>query len=88
MVKVRYQGCAKAGLFYPPEVISIPLSVISGDQVKNIEQNNATDETATAQSTFTALNEPATEPTTNSDAVNTPALANQAPQQLNQALHR
>ena len=67
VVKVRYQGCAKAGLCYPPEVISIPLSVISGAQVKNVDQNNTTDEAATAQSTFAALNEPATEPTTNSD---------------------
>lgn len=67
VVKVRYQGCAKAGLCYPPEVISIPLSVISGAQVKNVDQNNTTDEAATAQSTFAALNEPVTEPTTNSD---------------------
>ncbi|MBB1306380.1 protein-disulfide reductase DsbD [Pseudoalteromonas sp. SR43-5] len=67
VVKVRYQGCAKAGLCYPPEVISIPLSVISGAQVKSVDQNNTTDEAATAQSTFAALNEPATEPTTNSD---------------------
>ena len=67
VVKVRYQGCAKAGLCYPPEVISIPLSVISGAQVKNVDQNSTTDEAATAQSTFAALNEPATEPTTNSD---------------------
>ena len=66
VVKVRYQGCAKAGLCYPPEVISIPLSVISGAQIKNVDQNSATDEAATAQSTFAALNEPATEPTTNS----------------------
>ncbi|MBB1289993.1 protein-disulfide reductase DsbD [Pseudoalteromonas sp. SR43-6] len=67
VVKVRYQGCAKAGLCYPPEVISIPLSVISGAQIKNIDQNSATDEAATAQSTFAALNEPTTEPKTNSD---------------------
>ena len=67
VVKVRYQGCAKAGLCYPPEVISIPLSVISGAQVKNVDQNSATDEAATAQSTLAALNEPTTEPTTNSD---------------------
>ncbi|MBB1444023.1 protein-disulfide reductase DsbD [Pseudoalteromonas sp. SG43-3] len=67
VVKVRYQGCAKAGLCYPPEVISIPLSVISGAQVKNVDQNNTTDEAATAQSTFAALNEPTTEPSTNSD---------------------
>ena len=67
VVKVRYQGCAKAGLCYPPEVISIPLSVISGAQIKNVDQNSATDETATAANTFAALNEPTTEPTTNSD---------------------
>ncbi|WP_166378321.1 protein-disulfide reductase DsbD [Pseudoalteromonas sp. Z9A4] len=67
VVKVRYQGCAKAGLCYPPEVISIPLSVISGAQIKNVDQNSATDEAATAQSTFAVLNEPTTEPTTNSD---------------------
>ncbi|MBE0358491.1 protein-disulfide reductase DsbD [Pseudoalteromonas aliena] len=66
VVKVRYQGCAKAGLCYPPEVISIPLSVISGAQVKNVDRNSASGEAATAQSTFAALNEPATEPTTNS----------------------
>ncbi|CAM3000393.1 protein-disulfide reductase DsbD [Pseudoalteromonas distincta] len=64
VVKVRYQGCAKAGLCYPPEVISIPLSVISGAQVKNVDQNSATDETASAANTFAALNEPTTEPTT------------------------
>ncbi|MDN3475771.1 protein-disulfide reductase DsbD [Pseudoalteromonas sp. APC 3355] len=67
VVKVRYQGCAKAGLCYPPEVISIPLSVISGAQIKNVDQNSATDEAATAQSTLAALNEPTTEPPTNSD---------------------
>ncbi|ATG78878.1 protein-disulfide reductase DsbD [Pseudoalteromonas sp. 1_2015MBL_MicDiv] len=66
VVKVRYQGCAKAGLCYPPEVISIPLSVISGAQIKNVDRNSASGEAATAQSTFAALNEPAIEPTTNS----------------------
>ncbi|MBH0056155.1 protein-disulfide reductase DsbD [Pseudoalteromonas sp. SWXJZ94C] len=66
VVKVRYQGCAKAGLCYPPEVISIPLSVIVDDQVKNIQQNNANDEVATTASTFAALNEPAAEPTIDS----------------------
>jgi thiol:disulfide interchange protein DsbD len=66
VVKVRYQGCAKAGLCYPPEVISIPLSVISGVQIKNVDQNSASDKAATAQSTFAALNEPAAEPATNS----------------------
>lgn len=67
VVKVRYQGCAKAGLCYPPEVISIPLSVISGAKIKNADKNSTTDEAATAQSTFAALNDPVAEPTTNSD---------------------
>ncbi|WP_375185183.1 protein-disulfide reductase DsbD [Pseudoalteromonas sp.] len=33
VVKVRFQGCAEAGLCYPPEVRTIPLSVIAGEQV-------------------------------------------------------
>ena len=44
VVKVRYQGCAEAGLCYPPEVISIPLSVIAGEQ----PQSAATSSTASA----------------------------------------
>ena len=31
VIKVRYQGCAEAGLCYPPEIITIPLSVIAGE---------------------------------------------------------
>ncbi|MDN3379353.1 MULTISPECIES: protein-disulfide reductase DsbD [unclassified Pseudoalteromonas] len=49
VVKVRYQGCAEAGLCYPPEIITIPLSVIAG---QTPEQNTTTD-TASA---FAALN--------------------------------
>ena len=45
VVKVRYQGCAKAGLCYPPEVVSIPLSVIA--------QKKTTD--ASPSSTLAAL---------------------------------
>ncbi len=30
LVKMRYQGCAEAGLCYPPEVIEIPLSLVGG----------------------------------------------------------
>ncbi len=37
VVKIRYQGCAEAGLCYPPEIITIPLSAIAGE---NPEQNN------------------------------------------------
>ncbi|MBD1584267.1 protein-disulfide reductase DsbD [Pseudoalteromonas sp. S16_S37] len=29
VVKIRYQGCAEAGLCYPPEVITIPLSPLA-----------------------------------------------------------
>ena len=44
VVKVRYQGCAKAGLCYPPEVISIPLSVIASEQAQgNNSSANAAD---------------------------------------------
>ncbi len=40
VVKVRYQGCAEAGLCYPPEVITIPLSVIAGEQSQNATPSN------------------------------------------------
>lgn len=52
VVKVRYQGCAKAGLCYPPEVISIPLSVIASEQAPIATQP------ATTNNTVAALNEP------------------------------
>ena len=51
VVKVRYQGCAEAGLCYPPEIISIPLSVIAGEAVAI---KNAPD-SATAGNALTAL---------------------------------
>jgi thiol:disulfide interchange protein DsbD len=44
VVKVRYQGCAEAGLCYPPEVITIPLSVIAGEQSQNATPSNAASE--------------------------------------------
>ncbi|GEK78484.1 thiol:disulfide interchange protein DsbD [Pseudoalteromonas atlantica] len=49
VVKVRYQGCAKAGLCYPPEVISIPLGVIASEQAQG---NNSS---ADAADTLNAL---------------------------------
>ena len=49
VVKVRYQGCAKAGLCYPPEVISIPLSIIASEQAQG---NNSS---ADAADTLNAL---------------------------------
>ena len=32
VVKIRYQGCAEAGLCYPPEIVEVPLSVIASEQ--------------------------------------------------------
>lgn len=52
VVKVRYQGCAKAGLCYPPEVISIPLSIIASEQAQG---NNSS---ADAADTLNALTPP------------------------------
>ncbi|NOU53154.1 protein-disulfide reductase DsbD [Pseudoalteromonas sp. JBTF-M23] len=43
VVKIRYQGCAEAGLCYPPEVITIPLSPLP-------KAEGATDATSTAPS--------------------------------------
>ncbi|MEO2280251.1 protein-disulfide reductase DsbD [Pseudoalteromonas sp. YIC-468] len=35
VVKIRYQGCAEAGLCYPPEVVEIPLTVLADTSVTN-----------------------------------------------------
>ena len=56
VVKVRYQGCAKAGLCYPPEIISIPLSVLASET--NTNENTA------ASSAFAALSQPVEKPVT------------------------
>ncbi len=42
VVKIRYQGCAEAGLCYPPEVITIPLSMLN----KASDMPNKTTDTA------------------------------------------
>ena len=61
LVKIRYQGCAEAGLCYPPEIITIPLSVIAGENTtQNVSENDATN-------AFSALNGEST-PSNNSDA--------------------
>jgi thiol:disulfide interchange protein DsbD len=52
VVKVRYQGCAKAGLCYPPEVISIPLSLIASEQTPSATPTNALE----------ALSDPSSQP--------------------------
>ncbi|MBQ4832711.1 protein-disulfide reductase DsbD [Pseudoalteromonas sp. MMG010] len=39
VVKIRYQGCAEAGLCYPPEVISVPLSLIHTEQATASEKS-------------------------------------------------
>jgi thiol:disulfide interchange protein DsbD len=55
VVKVRYQGCAEAGLCYPQEVITIPLSKIAGEKVQEIAQSlNVTP----SKNVFSALAEP------------------------------
>ncbi len=50
VVKVRYQGCAEAGLCYPPEIITIPLSVIAGEAVTtdSASTNNSATDTSSA----------------------------------------
>ena len=42
VVKIRYQGCAEAGLCYPPEVITLPLSMLN----KASDKPSKTTETA------------------------------------------
>ncbi len=66
IVKVRYQGCAEAGLCYPPEVVEIPLTVLANatpqrDKAPTIsEQSQQQDEPSlterlASQSLFTNL---------------------------------
>jgi len=55
VVKIRYQGCAEAGLCYPPETVTIPLSkLVSASQITvstpkpvNNSQNETTELTLT-----------------------------------------
>ncbi|AOT06698.1 protein-disulfide reductase DsbD [Pseudoalteromonas luteoviolacea] len=49
VVKIRYQGCAEAGLCYPPEIIEIPLTAIAGATntvPKQVESDANTQQTA------------------------------------------
>jgi len=40
VVKIRYQGCAEAGLCYPPETVTIPLSkLVSASQITGTTSN-------------------------------------------------
>ncbi|RJE77860.1 protein-disulfide reductase DsbD [Pseudoalteromonas sp. MSK9-3] len=41
VVKVRYQGCAEAGLCYPPEVITIPLTKLVNTNAETSTGNNS-----------------------------------------------
>ncbi|TMP38088.1 protein-disulfide reductase DsbD [Pseudoalteromonas citrea] len=41
VVKVRYQGCAEAGLCYPPEVITIPLTKLVNTIAETSTGNNS-----------------------------------------------
>ncbi len=46
VVKIRYQGCAEAGLCYPPEVITIPLSMLT--KASDSQANSATQASTTS----------------------------------------
>ncbi|RRS10009.1 protein-disulfide reductase DsbD [Pseudoalteromonas sp. J010] len=50
VVKIRYQGCAEAGLCYPPEIVEVPLSTIAGEQPK-ATSNKAPETDAEIQNT-------------------------------------
>ncbi|TMP31574.1 protein-disulfide reductase DsbD [Pseudoalteromonas rubra] len=52
VVKIRYQGCAEAGLCYPPEVITVPLTVLvsSGDDATPPAKATSQPESASANS--------------------------------------
>ena len=41
VVKIRYQGCAEAGLCYPPEIVEVPLSVIASEQNDTLAASSA-----------------------------------------------
>ena len=62
VIKVRYQGCAEAGLCYPPEIITIPLSTIAGE-------TPATDN-ATAGNALAALSAESPAPVADDSTVN------------------
>ncbi|CAM3858153.1 MULTISPECIES: protein-disulfide reductase DsbD [Pseudoalteromonas] len=66
VVKVRYQGCAEAGLCYPPEIITIPLSVIAGE----LATSEQAADTATASNALAALNAESPALVTNDTALN------------------
>ncbi|BBN82960.1 thiol:disulfide interchange protein DsbD [Pseudoalteromonas sp. A25] len=62
VVKIRYQGCAEAGLCYPPEVITVPLStlaMVNGANEANTASNALTD---TASKTSITDNKDSSEP--------------------------
>lgn len=42
VVKVRYQGCAEAGLCYPPEIITLPLTKLVNTNAETSTGNNIT----------------------------------------------
>ncbi|WP_105166760.1 protein-disulfide reductase DsbD [Pseudoalteromonas sp. T1lg23B] len=69
VVKIRYQGCAEAGLCYPPEVITVPLSPLA------IVQDSGKP-AAHAQATKTDTNKEAT--SSDEDLSFTERLANQS----------
>ncbi|RXE84620.1 protein-disulfide reductase DsbD [Pseudoalteromonas sp. A757] len=54
IVKIRYQGCAEAGLCYPPEIVEVPLSTIAGEKPK-ATSTKAPETKAEAQSESTSV---------------------------------
>ncbi|CCQ11153.1 Cytochrome c-type biogenesis protein DsbD,protein-disulfide reductase [Pseudoalteromonas luteoviolacea B = ATCC 29581] len=48
VVKIRYQGCAEAGLCYPPEIVTIPLSTSHSSSQTVLSSMNLKDDATTA----------------------------------------
>ncbi|WP_428475336.1 protein-disulfide reductase DsbD [Photobacterium profundum] len=81
---VRYQGCAKAGFCYPPEIRQIPLSAITGSTAK-VSTNAVTNTNAregTNQQVQTSVRAPTKQPanTSNLAATNSATTATQQDQ--------
>ncbi|MGF1789268.1 protein-disulfide reductase DsbD [Photobacterium profundum] len=81
---VRYQGCAKAGFCYPPEIRQIPLSAIIGSTAK-VSTNAVTNTNAregTNQQVQTSVRAPTKQPanTSNLAATNSATTATQQDQ--------
>lgn len=56
-IGIRWQGCAKAGLCYPPELIALPVSLPASDAPTRAKQSALPPKTQ-SQSTITSPNQP------------------------------